>query len=307
MQKVIPRYAADLSLLAIAAVWGLTFVSLKNALAEIAPFSFNVYRFSIAALLLLLIAPRCLARINKETFFAGLLLGLFLFGGHSLQTVGLLYTTASNAGFLTGLVVVFVPLLLAVITKQPPPLNAWVGAASAFAGVAVLSLSAGFHINTGDFLVMQCSVCFALQVIYLGRYCHRYHILQLVFMQIITVAVFSLPPAIVLESLVSPAAFTPNIILALFITAVLATTLAFFVQGTMQKYTTPTRTAIVLSAEPVFAALFAALLLGETIGGRVFIGGALVLFGMIFAESGVLTAPCSQKLSAKRGEFVDTL
>ena len=302
MEKKISRVTADVSLLMVACIWGLTFVSLKYALAEVMPFTFNFYRFSFASVLLFLLVPRCVATIKKETFFAGLLLGVFLFAGHSLQTVGLLYTTVANAGFLTGLVVVFVPLLLALLTKKSPPANAWVGAMTAFAGVAVLSLSASVHFNLGDLLVILCAVCFALQLIYVGRYCHQHNILQLVFVQIVTVAVLSLSPALWMETFIWPQQFTANIWLAIFVTAVLATTLAFFLQATMQKFTTSTHAAIVLSAEPVFAAFFAALLLGEILGGRVFLGGSLVLAGMLLAESNVFSLPRSQKLFAKRGE-----
>ncbi|EEG77242.1 DMT family transporter [Dethiobacter alkaliphilus] len=302
MEKKISRLTADVSLLMVSCIWGLTFVSLKNALTEIMPFSFNFYRFSIAALLMLVLAPRCIAAIKKETVFAGLLLGFFLFGGHSLQTMGLLYTTVANAGFLTGLVVVFVPLILAVLIRKSPPVNAWAGALFAFAGVAVLSLGASVRLNIGDILVILCAVCFALQLIYVGRYCHQHNILQLVFVQIVTVAVLSFPPAILAEPFILPQGFSANIWLALFVTAVLATTLAFFVQATMQKYTESTHAAIVLSAEPVFAALFAALLLGEILGGRVLLGGSLVLAGMLLAEIRVFSWPRSQKLFAKRGE-----
>jgi drug/metabolite transporter (DMT)-like permease len=302
MNKKIPRFVADSSLLIVALVWGLTFVSVKNALGEIAPFSFNAYRFALAAMLLFAVAPMRVLKLKKETVLAGLLLGVFLFGGYSLQTIGLLYTTASNAGFLTGLVVVLVPLLIALQTKKSPPLSAWIGAGTAFAGVALLSLGAGMHLNPGDILVILCAVCFALQVIYVGRYCHDHDIIQLVFLQVISVALLSGAGVLLTETPVSPLSFSANIWTALFVTAVLATTFAFFVQGAMQRYTTPTRTAVVLSAEPVFAALFAALLLGEILGGRIYWGGALVLLGMLLAESNVFSLPRSQKLLAKRGE-----
>ncbi|MDW7650435.1 MAG: DMT family transporter [Bacillota bacterium] len=301
MEKKPPRFAADLSLLLVALVWGLTFVSVKNALAEIAPFSFNLYRFTLAAMLLFAMAPRRVLRLKKETVLAGLVLGLFLFGGYSLQTIGLLYTTASNAGFLTGLVVVLVPLLLAIQTRKSPPVSAWAGALSAFAGVALLSLQTSLQLNPGDVLVIFCAVCFALQVIFVGRYCHDHDIIQLVFLQLAAVALLSGAGAMLTEKVLLPHSFTANIWQALFITAVLATTFAFFVQATMQKYTTPTRTAVVLSAEPVFAAFFAAVLLGEILGERILLGGGLIVLGMLIAESSVFSWPCSQKLFAKRG------
>lgn len=302
MGKSLSRPVADFSLLAVACVWGLTFPAVKYALDEISPFTFNFYRFMLSAVFLAALAPRRLVGFKKETFLAGTLLGLFLFGGYSFQTVGLLYTTAANAGFLTGLVVVFVPLFLAFITGSRPSLTAVAGALCAFGGVAVLSLGPGYKLNSGDILVITCAACFALQLIYLGRFCRKYSLVQLVLAQVVAIAFLSGLAALALENVISPARFSLPVWAALLVTSGLATTTAFFVQAYMQRFTTAVRTAVILSAEPVFAAVFASLLLNEALSARIVAGGGMVLAGMLLAESKVFPSPCLQKLSVKRGE-----
>jgi drug/metabolite transporter (DMT)-like permease len=297
----IPQPIADFSLLAVACIWGFTFVSVKNAVSDIAPFAFNAYRFTLAAGLIFSLAPRKIMTLRRQTWPAGLLLGLFLFGGYSFQTVGLVYTTASNAGFITGLVVVLVPLLASLFERRPPSPTALAGAFAAFAGVAVLSLEGGLSLNPGDILVGFCAVCFALHVYFTGRLCRFHSITGLVFAQVLTVALLSFAVS-QFVSLPPPASFSANVWQALVITACFATTGAFFIQSLMQRFTTPVRTAVIFSAEPVFAAFFASIFLAEVLGQRFLLGAALVLAGMLLAETGVFLLPRRQTLSVRRGE-----
>ncbi len=280
--KQFPRLGADLSLLMVTLIWGLTFVTVKNAIEHLAPYSFNFFRFSLATAFMLVISWHRRHLLSKELLVKGAILGIFLFAGYSFQTIGLMYTSASNAGFITGLAVVLVPLITALISKQLPSLFVALGVTSATIGLGLLSIGDQFTFNPGDLLVLCCALSFALHIIFVGRYTSSYETCWLVTVQIATVAFLSGAFAFVTEP--KPAPFTGDIWMALFITAIPATCLAFLIQNYMQRFTTPTRTAIIFSMEPVFAAFFAVLLLQEILTSRAWWGGTLVVAGMLLSE-----------------------
>jgi drug/metabolite transporter (DMT)-like permease len=273
---------ADGSLVVVAAIWGLTFVTVKNAIVLLPPFGFNFYRFTLASLVMLVFAlPRCRC-ISKSTIPAGLLLGVFLFAGYSFQTVGLVYTTASHAGFITGLSVIFVPLISVFLTRKFPGTGLIVGVVFATAGLALLSASDLSSLNIGDILVLFCALSFALHIIFVGKYSRHHSTVWLVTLQIATVAILSGITSFFFEAGANQ--FVPAVWPALIITALLATCLAFFMQNYMQRFTSPSHTAIIFTTEPVFAAIFAVWLLKETLHANAYWGGALILLGMLLAE-----------------------
>ncbi|WP_366924075.1 DMT family transporter [Metallumcola ferriviriculae] len=273
---------ADLLLLIVALIWGLTFVSVKNALVDIGPYTFNAIRFGIAFIFMGLFSGRKLRQINKKSLSAGMTVGMVLFAGYSFQTIGLQYTTASNAGFITGLSVVMVPLFARLLFKRTANRYAILGAITAAAGLGLLSLSLPLAVNLGDLLVLFCAASFALHIVFVGRYSPNHDTMVLVVIQIGTVAILSGLSALVWEG--QAVHFTANVIWGLIITAIPATALAYLIQNWAQKFTTETRTAIILSMEPVFAALFALILLHEALGVKDISGGLLVLAGMLLAE-----------------------
>ncbi|HHX77742.1 MAG TPA: DMT family transporter [Firmicutes bacterium] len=278
-------WAADISLLLVAALWGFTFVIIKEALAELPPFTFNAVRFILASLFMCLAFPRRLASLGKEGLKAGILIGLALLAGYSLQTLGMVYSTASNAGFLTGLTVVFVPLLTMVVTRSLPESGVLAGVAFAVLGLGLLTLGDSFLFNYGDLLLLLCAVAFATHLILVGHYGRKFDATALTAVQILTAAAGSSLLAFGLETFpLLPPRFSPPVWQALLITSLLATCLAYFVLMYMQQYTTPVRMAIVLTGEPAFAALFACLLLKETLGPRALAGGGFVLLGMLTVE-----------------------
>lgn len=271
-----------MSLLLVALIWGLTFVTVKNAIADLAPYSFNFFRFTLATIFMVAISWPRRKKFSSQLFKKGLILGLFLFTGYSFQTIGLLYTTASNAGFITGLAVVLVPVITAFSTRKLPSPFVLLGVASATAGLALLSLGSHISLNMGDLLVLLCAFSFAFHIIYVGEYTVQYDTFLLVAVQIGTVAGLSGLFALFTEP--KPTPFTGDTWIALLITAILATCLAFVIQIYMQKFTTPTRTAIIFSMEPVFAAFFAVLLLQEILSSNALYGGALIVGGMLLSE-----------------------
>ena len=287
---------ADISLLVVAAIWGLTFVTVKNAIAILPPFAFNYYRFSLASLIMLVFALPYLKSLNRATVKAGILLGIMLFAGYSLQTLGLLYTSASNAGFITGLSVVLVPFLSMILTQEKPELPVLGGAVSAAIGLALIAGGNLGNFNLGDLLVLCCAVSFALHILFVGKYSALYSTIWLVTLQIGTVAVLSGLSTFYFEAGANN--FVPAVWSALIITALFATCLAFFIQNYMQRFTSPGHTAIILASEPVFSALFSVWLLQETLTAKTIWGGLFIVAGMLCAEI-KLPARQNQSFSAQ--------
>jgi drug/metabolite transporter (DMT)-like permease len=285
---------ADGALLVVALIWGATFVMVKDAVATYPVFSFLALRFSFAALALLPVvllrrgrsrqqrkSPPSSLRAGLSTAAAPILMGMALFAGYALQTFGLRLTTPAKAGFVTGLSVVIVPVVATLALHQKLARGAWLGVGLATAGLALLTLNAGFSVNPGDVLVFGCAVAFACQILLTGRFAPRFDPLLLTFGQIVVVALLAAAAALVVER---PAIPTGSVLFAAAFTGILATSLAFGVQTVAQRFTSSTRTALIFATEPIFAALFSFLLIGEVLGLRQLAGCGLILAGMVLAE-----------------------
>lgn len=277
------RFKADFSLLMVALVWGLTFVTVKNAIADMAPFTFIAIRFAMAFVFMAIICIKKLLKVNRREVLLSGFAGVFLFIGYSFQTLGLQYTTASNAGFITGLSVVLVPIIVSISNRRMPSPLALLGAVLAAVGLGFMTLNEGYSYNYGDILVLGCAICFALHIVFIARFASEVDASVMTTIQIGTVAVLSVFAALVFESSV-PIRFTTDVWIGLLTTAIPATALAFFIQTWSQRFTTPMHTAIILSTEPVFSGIFGFLLLNEVLGSRALFGAALVLTGMILSE-----------------------
>lgn len=273
---------ADLSLLMVALVWGSTFVIVKWAIADLPPFPFLAIRFALAFISLLPFLWFQKTHITKKALLKGVALGVFLFSGYAWQTVGLQYTTASNAGFITGLSVVFVPSFVTITTWKLPRPSLILGILCAMVGLAFLSLGDSLQLNKGDLMVLVCALSFALHIFLVERYAPQTNATVLASVQILTVSVLSGIFSILLPQ--PPMHFSPTVWLALLVTAVPATSLAFFVQTKMQQFTTSTHTALIFTMEPVFSAISAFFLAGEILTLKGLIGAGLVLGGMLIAE-----------------------
>jgi drug/metabolite transporter (DMT)-like permease len=283
------RIQADLALALCALIWGATFVVVKDALAAASVFVFNALRFSLAAAVMAAVYWRALRKMDRATFLAGALIGCFMFGGYTFQTLGLKFTTPSKAAFITGASVVMVPVLLAIFWKRRVNRWVWAGALAALFGLYYLTVPrSGFAaLNIGDLLALGCALMFALHIILVGRYSPRHSVASLSFLQVAATAVFTslcLPVLAVTQWEPPRLHWSPNLISALLITAVGATALCFSLQVWAQQYTTPTHTAILISLEPVFAALTSVFIAHEILSRRVLAGAGLVFIGILLAE-----------------------
>lgn len=285
---------ADLSLLAVAMMWGCTFLIVQHAVRVLPPLAFNGIRFIGAALLLGLITAvfyrQEWGKFSFRMVGHSLLLGLFLFMGYAFQTVGLLYTTTSNTGFITGLSVVLVPFLSLLLLRHAISRYTWIGAALAAAGLYLLTFTgSALSLNKGDGLVLLCAIAFALQIAYTGVYAPRYPALPLVTLQLAFVGVLSFAASLLVDGS-GPLARSgellqdPKVLWALLISIGPTSAFAFWIQTACQKYTTPARVAIIYSTEPVFAAATGLLFGGETLGLSALAGCACILAAMLIAE-----------------------
>lgn len=271
-----------LALLGVTAIWGSTFVVVKDAVARVPVTDFLTLRFALAAAAMLALRPRSVAALGAAGRRAGAVIGVALGAGYLLQTLGLQHTSAAVSGFLTGLFVVLTPLGAAVLLRRPPPATAWLAVVVATGGLALLSLR-GWRIGLGELLTLGCAAAFALHIVALGRWAGRYDAYGLAVVQLLTTAALSAAVALP-GGLVVPR--DGQVWFALVLTSLAATALAFVVQTWAQAHLSPTRAAVIMTMEPVFGGLFAVLLAGEVLGPRSLVGAALVLAAMVLTEVG---------------------
>ncbi len=271
---------ADLILLVVNMIWGTTFVLTKGAIAEYPPFPFLAIRFGIA---LVAILPILLARGSgwKKDFPAGLVIGVFLFAGFALQTVALKYTSASNVGFIAGMSVVLVPLLSPFLLRQIPDRWSLVGAALAMIGLTLLTLGPNFQIAKGDWLAFAGTWALALQIISVGYFSPDRDPTVLAAGEMTVVLALS---AIAVLWLGFPTDPSGKVLGAALFMGLFATTFAFVAQSYSQKFTPATHAALIFASEPVFAAISSYVAAGEVLSLRGWIGGALIMLGMVVAE-----------------------
>jgi drug/metabolite transporter (DMT)-like permease len=283
------RTKAEILLVITTFIWGSTFVIVKGALADASPFPFLAVRFILAGLLMFWIMGR--GRLPRPALLPSLLLGLFLFTGYAFQTWGLIFTTPSKAAFITGFSVILVPLISLFHGYSLRAANAG-GAGLGLLGLYFLVLPSGIAtVNRGDLLTVAGAVAFAFHIVLVGNYTRRFSFLHLAPGQILVVGI--------LATLAIPFApsstlhWTGRLVFAIAVTAVFATAFAFGTQVWAQQYTPPAHTALIFALEPVFAALTSRVVTKEHLGGKVLLGSALILAGMVISEvwGGAAPAP----------------
>lgn len=284
--------APTLALLAVTAVWGSTFIVVKDAIGRMPVTDFLTWRFTLAAVAMLVVRPRSVAALGPRGRRAGLVLGVALGSGYLLQTLGLQTTSALVSGFLTGMFVVLTPLGAAVLLREPPGRAAWGAVGLATVGLALLSLK-GLSIEGGELLTLGCAAAFALHIVGLGRWAPSFNAYGLAVVQLLTTAALCGVVAIPGGLVIPPDAGVWG---ALALTALAATAVAFVVQTWAQAHLAPTKAAVVMSMEPVFSGLFAVGIAHEALGPRTFVGAVLVLGAMLLTEIGPGRTPATDRL-----------
>jgi len=252
----------------------------KQGMTEVGPLSFLAARFGVAFLVLAIMLHGTLRRIDRRSLMRGSVVGIALFLGYLFQTWGLVYTTATKSGLLTGLSVVIVPIAASMLLRKRVQLTVWLGTLFAAGGLFLLVAGKGQlgAMNKGDALTLACAVSFALHIVLVDRFVRRSDYRQLLLVQVGVVGLLSLIGALTMEP--SVPALSGSLIEGILVTGVLATAVALYVLNRFQASSTASYTAIILTMEPAFAALFGALLLGETMGPSQWMGGAMILMGM---------------------------
>jgi|YNPBryunderm2012_1023409.scaffolds.fasta_scaffold04229_4 drug/metabolite transporter (DMT)-like permease len=275
------RYILFLALLFVTLVWGSTFALVKSALDCMGPFYFLAVRFSLASVIMLLIFRKSFLRHRIKPGY--ILVGIFLFLGYVFQTIGLKYTSASNAAFITGLSVVIVPFLEIIFMRRRLPVTSIAGAISSTIGLWFLTGLHSFSMNYGDFLVLICAFCFASQIITVGICAPDSDTGVISTTQVIVVAILSWLSIPIFGESIS-LSISATAIWAIVITAIFATALAFYIQALAQKVINPTTIALIFATEPVFGGLFGYLILREILSASALFGAGLILLGMFITQ-----------------------
>jgi drug/metabolite transporter (DMT)-like permease len=274
---------ADAALLAVAILWGLNFVVIKDAIADTGPMTYLLWRHLVAALLLAAVMPRTVRQTTRRDWMYGLVLGLFLFIAFATQTIGLQWTTPGKSGFITSLYIVMVPFLYWMVARRSPGRAQIGGAVLATVGLGFLSLRGGLGMSAGDLLTLAGALGFAAQIAATGFFAPRTKPAVLALTQIVAAAV--------LFVVVTP--FTEQVTwdvgrqgwVAIVWTALSGTVFGFLVQAWAQKSTTSTRAAVILGLEGLFAAAFGLAFGMDRLSWRFVVGAVLILAGVLVIET----------------------
>jgi drug/metabolite transporter (DMT)-like permease len=269
------------ALVLVTAIWGITFVQIKDALELYPLFAFLAVRFAIAVLTLAPLVRTRVRTLGRDGAIAGTLLGALLATGYGLQTAGLDRTTVSAAGFVTGMYVVLTPVFALALFRVRAGRLVWAGVALAVTGLALLSgVEAGSP--TGDLLVLGGAAAYAVQIVLMERFAPRYDPLAFTMSEMAAAFAGFTVIALALGQLEAPHGWT--VWGALIVTGVFASALAYLVQAWAQKRTSATRTALIFALEPVFAGIFGYALAGDRLGWAGWTGCAVIMAGIAVAE-----------------------
>lgn len=272
---------ADISLFLVTIAWGASFPVMSIAIKSIPPYSFLMMRFLLASAILAAVFHKRIKYINKPTIIGGVIIGLTMFFGTALQTEGLLYTTPSKSGFITGLYVIIVPIFMTVIYKKFSGLNIILGAVLSVTGLAVISLNNASALNFGDALTLISAIVFALQILAVDKFSLNADPIMITLVETLVTGSLSVIPAAAVENFKITINMTA--IGAVLFTAVFATVVAYAVQNKMQHFTDPSHAAVIYLAEPVFCAVFS-VLLGDHLTVKVLAGCMLIFIGTVITS-----------------------
>lgn len=278
------RLRIDGLLLVVTMIWGSTFLVTKYAIHFVGLFTYLGYNFGIGALTLALLFRRRLRHLSGSELRSGIILGLLLFSGYALQTLGLQFTITSKAGFITGLYIPLVPLFSIVLLRQRLSLEAGLGFALSLLGLTLLSINKDFNLSfgLGEALILGCAVAFALHIVCISKFVTGADALNLAIVQLATTSALSLMTALLThEGLLLPA--SAPIWGAVLFMGVVDIGFCMGAMNWAQQYISSSHAALIYACEPVWAGIFGTLA-GQTLSGLAWIGGACICLGMIMSE-----------------------
>ena len=279
-------FICALGLISITIIWGFAFVVVKNSVDYIPPIYMLAFRFTIASVVLALIFLSRLKKMDKSTFFHGMILGVFLFLAYAFQTVGIQFTTAGKNAFLTTTYVMMVPFLHWIFNKIKPSWYSVVAAIIALVGIGFLSLQGDFSINIGDLLTIVCGFFFAIHIIFISRYTQNQDPVLLTILQLGFSALFSWILAPIMgENLPLQEIQRGDVIISMLYLGLFSTLLGFLLQNVCQKYVRASTASLLLSFEAVFGVLCSIIFLKEYLTGRMILGCCLIFFALILSET----------------------
>ncbi len=283
----IKEFAADIALVSVALSWGTTFVIVENAIRNVPVFSFLFLRFFLAFLLMALISLKFKKQLCLPLVKSGLFLGILFFLGYASQTYGLVYTKSSIVAFITGLNVIIVPMVIYILFRKKVYIFSITGAIVAAIGLWMLTGANGIDsIGKGELYSLACAIFFAIHIVYTAKLSRKYNVFLLVSIELLTVSLLSLIFSLAIDPFTMPKTYSFALILALITTVIFATVYALFVQTYMQQFTTPTKTAIIFTMEPVSAAVFSYYYAHEILNLTQVAGGIVMVSAMLIAEIG---------------------
>jgi drug/metabolite transporter (DMT)-like permease len=273
---------AEIILLSMTIIWGGTFAVVKNSLNEISPLFFVGTRFLFAAILFIPFIFSKLKRIQAVELRQGIMLGTLLFFGMAAQTIGMQYTTASKAAFLTGTMVVFTPLIQFIMGRRPPLVGNLLGVLLVTIGLFIFTSPRGSVFNFGDGLNLACAIVFGIYTVYVEIAAQEGEVFNINFIQILTNSILCLFSTLFFENVFVHTSV--NLFISYLYLTILATMLTLYLLVRWQKETTPTRAAVIYSVEPIIAAVIAYILIGELLPPVALIGSAVIISGLFVSE-----------------------
>ncbi len=281
-------WVADAALFVVVIVWGSTFLIIKSALPQTSPLFFLAMRFTCAAaaLTLAVLLRHELGDFVRGELWWGGLIGVALWLGFVLQTIGMDYTTASSAGFISSMSLVLVPLFSFFILHYRPTITAIIGIIVAIVGLFLLTVKGNFTVSAGDWLELGGTVPFALQIVLTSRFGKSFNPMRLALAEVSVCALLSLIASLIFELPVGGWRLSGGVIGAVVFLGVVATAIGLTVQTKAQDHTSAVHIALLFTMEPIAAAVFAYFFLGETLSMRALFGCTFIVAGMVLAQLG---------------------
>tara|TARA_A100001035_G_scaffold276151_1_gene270669 strand:+ start:549 stop:1433 length:885 start_codon:yes stop_codon:yes gene_type:complete len=277
-------FLAQAGLIITTMIWGFTFTIVKESLSSCPPFAFSAYRFGIAALGCIFFLNFKNLYFTKKEIYGGITCGLLLYLGYTFQNFGLMYTTPTKSAFITGTSIIMVPLILVFMKINNISFKIWFACILATLGMFFLLNPRGEGLQFGDILTFGCALGFAVHLIVQGKYTRECRTMYLFLPQLITVSILSFMSNSLFES--HEIIWTNQLYISLTITGIFATLFGIGIMVWAQKIISPSKTAIIFSTEPLFAAIFAMIVIGEIMSITEWFGGLLIVCGVLYSELG---------------------